>query len=156
MKKIFIGGKRGGDFALVDDEDFELCSSKSWHMSMKMRPKASYKIGDRWKNVSMHRLILNFPEGKQIDHKDGNPLNNQKSNLRTCSNTQNQYHRKPKKGCKYKGIYQVKGKGKWLSHIMFNNKMKHLGTFESDKDAARAYNKAAKKYFGEFAWLNPV
>jgi len=153
MKRILVKGIHGGKYTLIDEDDFERCKSKSWYMNHKGRPKAIHKIGTKWKQIFLHRFILGFPNG-QIDHIDGNPLNNQKKNLRICSNAQNQFHRKPKKKSGFKGVC-ASGK-KWEARITFKQKGIHLGTFGTKEEAAREYNKAAKKYFGDFAWLNPV
>lgn len=153
MKRILIGGIRGGAYALVDDQDFEVCSKKSWYMSSKGRPKAIHKIGSCWKQVFMHRLILDSPKGELVDHIDGNPLNNQRENLRVCSYAQNQQNRRPRVAG-YKGVQL--NKKKWEVRITVAKKKLYLGCFNTKEEAALVYNEAAKRYFGEFAWLNKV
>lgn len=93
---------------------------------------------------------------KVIDHKDGNPSNNTKTNLRGClSNKSNLYNCKPQKGSsKYKGVRWHKQINKWTAQIMYSRKSIYLGSFEDETEAAKAYDKAAKTYFGEFAYLN--
>lgn len=155
MKRIKLTGRNGiGKFALVDTQDFERCSAKSWYVSSKGRPKAIHKMDGKWKQVTMHRFILNFPVGKLIDHIDGNPLNNQRENLRLCSIVENHYNRRP---CAKSGFKGVRPSGTlWEARITLAGKAIILGSFKEKTEAAMAYNAAAKKYFGEFAWLNPV
>ena len=97
-------------------------------------------------------------KGYVIDHIDGNSLNNQKNNLRICTQSQNCSNQKIGKSntSGYKGVSYNKGQGKYNSRIRFNKKLIHLGYFVNLKDAARAYNEAAVKYHGEFANLNKI
>lgn len=106
----------------------------------------------------MHRVILGLKPGdkRQCDHIDGDGLNNQRSNLRVCTIQQNSQSRKKQKGTtsKYKGVSFDRQHRKWQVSIRVNHKHIHLGRFRSESAAARCYNKAALKYFGEFALTN--
>jgi hypothetical protein len=104
----------------------------------------------------MHRVIMNAPSGMLVDHRDGNGLNNQKSNLRICNRKQNQQNRPMNSNNKsgYKGVCWNKRSNKWRSGIRVDNKDIFLGSFFCLVKAAKAYDEAAKKYFGEFAYLN--
>jgi hypothetical protein len=92
------------------------------------------------------------------DHKDRNKLNNQRSNLREANNSQNQANSKKKQGCtsRYKGVSWSINQRKWKASIKLNGKLIHLGVFKDEILAAKAYNKAALLYFGDFANLNEV
>ena len=151
MKKIKVGPI---NFALVDDEDFEYLNQYTWSVNLQNRKKPrafSQKL-----KTYMHRLIVNCPKDMQVDHIDGNPLNNQKSNLRICTLKENCRNiKKRKKGTsEYKGVYFEKFSKKWRAEITFNNKTIKLGRFLNEKDAALAYDEAALFYFKEFSSLN--
>lgn len=108
------------------------------------------------KDVLIHRLIMNPLSTMSVDHIDGNPLNNKKSNLRVCThsdNLKNQNKRKKRTSSIYKGVRPEK-KGKWVAGIVFNYKNISLGTYSTEVGAAFAYDLAAKSYFGEFARCN--
>lgn len=103
----------------------------------------------------LHRAILNASSDKQVDHIDGNKLNNSKSNLRLCTNSENSRNTRPKRG-KYKGVYFDKKRGQWVAQITVDRKCTSLGSYLSPEDAALAYNEAAKSLHGEFAYINKV
>lgn len=104
----------------------------------------------------MHRIILNPPRGMFSDHIDGNPLNNQRENLRICNHNQNNFNVGIRKDNKsgFKGVRFRDNR--WTSRIRINNKEYHLGSFLNKIEAAIAYNEAAIKYHGEFARLNII
>jgi hypothetical protein len=148
--------------ALVDDDLFEHLNQWNWRAvkdGNTIYVKRNFRIGSHVKTIQMHRLImeLSHGDGKQVDHIDGNGLNNQKANLRICTNSQN-HANIPKRFGKsvFKGVYFNTGSQKWLAQIRVNNQRKHLGYFAREKDAAVAYNKAALIHFGEFAKLNNI
>jgi len=162
MKKIPL---TQGKFALVDDGDFELLNQWKWSTVKHVNPKIffyahrSERRKSKRKRILMHRQILNLKNPKiHTDHIDGNGLNNQKINLRACTKHQNSFNRRINHNntSGYKGVGWSKDRKRWIAQIQFNKKNRRLGRFKNKVDAAKAYNKAAKKYFGEFAWLNPV
>jgi hypothetical protein len=106
----------------------------------------------------MSRFILSAPDGKLVDHIDGNPLNNQNENLRLCTNAENCRNTKIYKNntSGYKGVQSIGKQGKWFAIINCNRKQKYIGTFETKEEAAMAYNEYAKKLHGEFARLNVI
>ena len=145
-----------GKVALVNDEDFEKLNQFKWHLA-KYR-KSSYAIRNitvngKQKKIPMHCAVMN---GKGIDHIDHNGLNNQRSNLRFCTKSENAMNNQKQKNCTsiYKGVYFFKRDKKWMAHIELNGKQTYLGTFSSEVDAALAYNEKAIELFGEFANLN--
>lgn len=146
-----------GFTALVDDEDFELLSKHKWGVLITGRNKiyARRGITVRGKKIAilMHRIILNVPIDFQVDHINGNSLDNRKENLRICTSQQNSMNRKNTKSLA-KGVRFRKDHKKFQARIVLNGKEKHLGYFNSCDEAAKAYNKAALEYFGSFAKLN--
>ena len=150
-----------GYFAIVDDQDYEWLSQWKWR-SLLSKGKV-YAIRHqrggyhKYLTVLMHRQIMDAPIDKLVDHRDGNGLNNQRDNLRLVNNQQNSHnsqgYRKGKTS-KFKGVSWDKEKGKWGAYIRVNGKVKNLGRYISEVDAARVYDDKARQFFGEFAWLN--
>ena len=144
--------------ALIDDEDYELVSQYKWQAHKDGNTFYAYAgvvINNQKTTIKMHRLLMGVTKGQQIDHKNGNGLDNRRENLRVCFSKQNNMNRKTAYGSsKYKGVDWKKDKNKWRATISENRKQLHLGYFSSEKEAAQAYDKAAKKLFGDFAKLN--
>jgi hypothetical protein len=135
----------------VDDEDYERCKLYKWRLDINIvRGGPSYR--DKLSNFIMK------DSNNKYDHKDLNPLNNQKSNLRICTHSQNMANRRKFKGTssKYKGVYWHIRDKIWIAEINANQKKIYLGSYKSEIAAARKYNEEAPKYFGEFARLNII
>ncbi len=158
-----IIGLPQGKFAQVDDGDFEYLNQWKWHTMRGDYPvkkeKRVYVDGKiTRKTVYMHVLIMAPTEGFEVDHIDGNPLNNQRCNLRICTHQENLRNQKLQKHgtSKYKGVFWNTRRGGWHASICVNKKSKYLGVYTNEAEAAIAYNNAAKDIFGEFAKLNKV
>jgi hypothetical protein len=142
-----------GKFAIVDAADFVWLSRFKWHCVINNKRAYAYHSFDD-KNMGMHRVIMNPPPGLVVDHIDGNGLNNTRANLRICTSAQNICNCKGRsKTSKYKGVSWSK-RNKWASVISLNLKRIHIGYFDDEIEAAKAYDKKAKELFGEFAYLN--
>lgn len=161
MKKIKL---TKGYVALVDNEDFESVSKIKWSVIIQSsgRCEAMGNIGYGRKNtdpIRMHTLIMNPPKGMTIDHINHNALDNRKSNLRICTNRQNNRNKKaPSNNTSgFKGVVWHKGGNKWMAQIRIDNdEHLYLGLFKDKIAAAKAYNEAALKHHGEFAFLNEI
>lgn len=143
--------------ALLDDEDYDRLYKYTWYVQIKANNKyarTSIYLGGRIKLLSMHVAVMN---GRGIDHIDNNGLNNQKNNLRFATNRQNQQNMAGVWGrIPYKGVFYIGARRKYTARIATNGKQKHLGYFFDPKNAAKAYDRAALKYFGEFAKTNAM
>ena len=151
-------------FVKVDDEMFNVLKKHTWTVDGKgyairiLNEDEIAKNDDGHKHVRMHRFIFEHYNGPisdemVVDHIDGDTLNNQISNLRLASVGENLMNKKKKEGgsSKYKGV--DKFKGKWRARIAFNKNQIHVGMFDTEEEAARAYTKT-KFLFKEFAKLN--
>jgi hypothetical protein len=101
----------------------------------------------------LHRLIMGCPEGKLVDHINRDKLDNRKFNLRVCDSRENNRNRKQTKG-KYKGVYR--SENGWIAQITAGEKRLHIGSFDTEEEAALAYNEKAVELHGEFAFQNIV
>jgi hypothetical protein len=157
MKRIKL---TRGEFALVSNIDYAYLNQWKW-FAVK-NGKTFYAVHQECQRlVLMHRVILKRLGVKNLkftDHRDGNGLNNQRRNIRPATKLQNNRNRRIEVGNNsgYKGVHWCKCRNKWRSVIRVDGKLKSLGRFHDPIEAARAYNKAAKKYFGKFAWLNKI
>jgi hypothetical protein len=141
----------------VDDEDYDYLMQHSWFAQKDNRGKiyaATTIMGD---TVYMHRLLMDEKDGDVvIDHKNNNTLDNRKENLVASSSQENAMNKsktEENRSSKFKGVTKMPN-GKWKAHIGKNDKDIHLGYFDTENEAAEAYNNEAKKLFGEKAKLN--
>jgi hypothetical protein len=149
-----------GKVALVDDCLFDELNKYKWHL---IKGRHTYyassfiKIDDNFVQISMHRFIMGVINSKiQVDHLDHNGLNNQKSNLRLCTRSQNSMNIKKRSNCSsiYKGVCWDKRRNMWQANGSVNKKQIHIGYYNTEMEAALAYDKFALKTYGEFALIN--
>lgn len=158
-----IKATRTGKYCLIDDEDAHLitkvnrCFSVSTSGYAQVIDYLGFIDGKyKYKKYYLHRLIMNAPKHLQVDHINGDKLDNRKENLRLCTNASNSRNVGAKKG-KHKGVYYDKKRDKWCSQIRKNGVTITIGScFGSSEEAALAYNKLAKRLHGKYAYLNQV
>jgi hypothetical protein len=140
---------------IVDDEDYERCQLFKWGLNT--LNDRELNIRSTIDQITLSNFLMN-DKSSEFDHTDRDIYNNQKSNLRKCTHNQNCMNRKKSTTnhatSKYKGVDWRSNRYVWRARIKSNNMQINLGTFDSEIKAAQAYNRAAKKYFGEFACLN--
>ena len=149
--------------AIVDDEDYEkvveAVGRGKWYAHDNGGAKDYAMNGCRDKSI--HRVVMDAPKGMDVDHINGDPLDNRKQNLRICTRAQNSQNKKLRCDSKsgFKGVYQ-RTSGRFESYIgdpnspSTNKRSIRLGKFNSAEEAARAYDAKAKELYGEFAYLN--
>jgi hypothetical protein len=145
--------------ALIDDEDFEAVRKFVWTASGRVHKDNKWlypcsHVPSFGYTVAMHRLILPAPKGMITDHINGDRFDNRRQNLRICTKAENMRNRQKgvRTKCKYKGVH--KHGRKYLASICANSIQKVIGSFDSELDAALAYDRAAIELHGEFARLN--
>lgn len=145
-----------GQFALVDEEDYELVNKSSW--SAECRGRTSYAVGKRGgRTICLHRMVLNAPDGSDVDHINGDGLDCRRSNLRCSTHQENCFNARKRSSptsSQYKGVSWHRRSGKWSAQICVHGSKVHLGLYATEIDAAEAYDAAAVLHFGEFARLN--
>lgn len=145
-----------GKYTIVDDEDFVELSRYKWQHNAKYASRSINVNGEIIKEY-MHRRIMKAPNGQNIDHKNRNRLDNRKENLRFATVSQNKANGVKTRGTsKYKGVCWNKISFRWQAGIVHEGKSFYLGLFKDEERAARAYNVAARQYFGEFANPNTI
>lgn len=167
---IPLKSKYGDFFAKIDCCDFEDISRYNWRLWWRKGYEKRYAVRNlprkdgKRKTMKMHRQILGIKDGILADHEDGDGLNNRRFNLRVATQAQNQHNQGPRKGTsRFKGVHWSETHNKWCAQIKYLCKCIWIGSFPkeivNDVDigeikAAKAYDEAARKYFGVFARLN--
>lgn len=152
--------------ALVDLHDLSCISQKIWSARFKRKTpytQSATTIDGKKSIIDMGRFILKLKhgDGRCVDHINGNPLDNRRVNLRICSQRENRINRpKPifkNPSSRFKGVWLDKRKNlkrRWMAGLKLNNKRIWIGRFETEIEAAKAYDKNAKRFFRKFAHLN--
>lgn len=148
-----------GKTAIIDAEDGHLVANRLWRATL--NDGIWYARSGRQGEILMHRIILGEVEdGLVVDHIDGDGLNNRRSNLRTCKSRDNIRNSKKRTvsganpRSRFKGVTRIAGRDGWRAQIMRDGIKINLGHYPTPELAARAYDMAAREYFGEFARPN--
>lgn len=153
MKKILLSS---GYETLVSDEDYIKYGSLKWSVGLFGGGKYPYAIRTDVNNktIYLHRLIMDAPKCKVVDHKDGDTLNNQRINLRICTQGQNTLNRvaiQKNNTSGHKGVFYRKDRRRWIVVAWKNYKRKQFGSYVSKDEAIARYKTVIGDYFGEFA-----
>lgn len=149
-----------GMATIVDPEDYDRVSEYKWHARYDpkirgFRALHSHRFEGARRQTTLYlaRVITSAPSGLHVDHINHDTLDNRKCNLRVCTPAENGRSRKSHIK-EYKGVHWHSRDCIWAANIRVNKELIHLGSFKDKKDAAMAYDEAARHYFGEFACLN--
>lgn len=148
-----------GLVAIIDERDLPLVCHIKWHATSSLRDTIyaanTRQREGRRKLTLMHRVIADAPDGMLVDHRDGNGLNNRRSNLRLCTNGENQRNMRSRTGSsRFKGVVWHSVRKYWQAGIQHEGRYHWVGQFSTEEEAGRAYDEAALRLFGEFARLN--
>jgi hypothetical protein len=149
-----------GKVALVSDEDYDELSIHSWHTvtphNVSYAVRSERQPGGKVPTYLMHRVIVDAPKGIEVDHINGDGLDNQRSNLRLATHSQNLCNRRldANNTSGYKGVHWDKQGKKWVAQINNAGRQITLGLFDDIGEAAAAYDEASLKYHGEFGVTN--
>ena len=155
---IVLDSKKYGEkICIIDREDLPRVKAVNKWYAIRFHSPEFYVAANICKSgsITLHRLILSFPEGLSVDHINGDTLDNRKINLRACTQMDNIKNQRPKSN-KPKGVYWLKEKQRWRVEINANRKKYRCGNFKTLKEAAEKYNEMAVKLHGAFARLNII
>lgn len=156
MKRVPVGKN---EYAMVDDDDYARVSAVNWYITGHGYAYSEKVLSGKTSKILMTHFIMGKPEkGFVVDHINRNRLDNRKDNLRFCTLAQNNMNRKMQKNntSGYTGVFWHKPAKKWQVFICIDKKQTHVGIYADKKEAALAYNEAAKEHYGEFARLNVI
>ena len=145
-----------GKFAVVDESDVKMLSEWSWCVNAYGYARRAYRVGGKLTEMWMHRYILGAEPGKDVDHINGDKLDNRRCNLRICTRSQNLMNKRVSNShtSRYKGVFWEKRHKRWVAKISCAGKQHYLGEYKDEWDAACSYNAKALELFGEFSRLN--
>ena len=148
-------------WALVDTDDYHLVAPYKWYAvrdGHNIYAATNIRKGSKYINKRMHRLILDTKKGEIVDHINRDGTDNRRHNLRIVNRAQNRMNagKHSKALSNYKGVTFDRRYNKYRAQIKANGKSRHIGYYDTEEKAAQAYNRAAQKFFGEYAYLNEI
>lgn len=152
-----------GTFAVIDEADIPLVAQYPWSCYRNPRTTSPYALANRANRndynagtIFMHRLIMAAPKGVQVDHINGDGLDNRRANLRLCAERENAFNRRKHQpgSSRFKGVTKRSGYDRWRARIRVRGDLVALGDYATEDAAARAYDEAAVRLHGRFARLN--
>jgi hypothetical protein len=154
---------RAGHSFLIDAEDWPTISEFKWSVSSDGGTRLYVSTRIEGKKIYLHRFLLEAPLDQRVDHRNGNPLDNRKANLRLATHQQNMFNRRKAQtygrkptASSFKGVTWDKSCGRYKAQIMKDGVNHNLGHFMDERSAAMAYARAAQEMFGEFAYTNLI
>lgn len=156
IASIEIGGGHIALIALIDLADLGKVRQFTWHIRGHHRRRYAYTNIPGQGATSMHRLVMDAPPGLEVDHKNGDGLDNRRSNLRPATHSQNMANRPGDRGTssRFKGVSLYRCRGNWMAYISIRGRRKTIGYFSTEIEAALIYDEWARKDHGEFACVN--
>lgn len=148
-----------GKRTIVDDEDFEWLSQWKWHLSYygyanRRQHLHSSRKHQKFNMIKMHRLIIDAPNGLEVDHINGDKLDNRRANLRVVTHAQNMCNSRVSSRTGYKGVSKCSNCNRYTAQVAKDHRHYYLGIYDTPEKAAIAYDKKAKELHGEYARLN--
>lgn len=154
--EIVLRGERGrGRTATVAMMDASRVLAHPWHLGAQGYPCSTFRLPDgTWASMTLHKFLISPPPGLQVDHINGNKLDNRRCNLRIATNGQNSANKGPRRDAKsgIKGVRWHKNSRMWQARITLDGHTRSLGYFRAIEDAAMAFERAARLRHGAFAW----
>jgi hypothetical protein len=161
--EIPLSGKHGkGKVVIVSPCDYAILKPFKWWVKFsgvnrqQAYIKTSFRVNGKQRYISIHRMIMNPKIDQEVDHINGNGLDNRRENLRVCTTAENVRNSSKRKDSthQYKGTVFVKNRNRWRSRIQVNGKRYWSGYFKTEIEAAKRFDEMAKKYHGEYVKLN--
>lgn len=146
-----------GESTKIDTEDLNRITRYKWYFD-RGYARRRFECNGVQRCMHMHREILQAPDGFEVDHINGDTLDNRKANLRLVTRRENQFNSSSHMGStsKFKGVFWYKHLQRWRVRLCIDRKSKHIGYFDDEVEAAKAYNVAALNIYGEYAKLNLI